>query len=95
VAAPQARQNRNPSLLLSLSFFRLFPSGSLRYSVHATAPPRPDRESTEDDTMKKRLTALRTNWANKQQGGMGYVLLWLLGVPIPVLILISLLRGCN
>ena len=31
--------------------------------------------------MKKRLTALRTNWANKQQGGMGYVLLWLLGVP--------------
>jgi hypothetical protein len=45
--------------------------------------------------MKKRLTALRANWANKQQGGMGYVLLWLLGVPIPVLILISLLRGCN
>ncbi|HEV2040982.1 MAG TPA: hypothetical protein VGT81_13225 [Casimicrobiaceae bacterium] len=45
--------------------------------------------------MKKRLTALRTNWANKQRGGMGYVLLWLLGVPIPILILISLLRGCN
>ena len=45
--------------------------------------------------MKNRLTALRTNWANKQQGGMGYVLLWLLGIPIPVLILISLLRGCN
>jgi hypothetical protein len=44
--------------------------------------------------MKKRLTALRANWANKQQGGMGYVLLWL-GVPIPVLILISLLRGCD
>jgi hypothetical protein len=41
--------------------------------------------------MKKRLTALRS----KQQGGMGYVLLWLLGVPLPVLILISLLRGCN
>jgi hypothetical protein len=29
-----------------------------------------------------------------QRGGIGYVLLWLLGVPIPVLILISLLRGC-
>ena len=41
------------------------------------------------------LTAPLTNWANKQQGGMGYVLLWLLGVPIPILILISLLRGCN
>jgi hypothetical protein len=30
-----------------------------------------------------------------QKGGIGYVLLWLLGVPIPVLILISLLRGCS
>jgi hypothetical protein len=29
-----------------------------------------------------------------QKGGIGYVLLWLLGVPIPVLILIALLRGC-
>ncbi|WP_199099100.1 hypothetical protein [Dyella sp. ASV21] len=32
--------------------------------------------------------------AQKQRGGIGYVFLWLLGVPIPVLILISLLRGC-
>ncbi len=31
----------------------------------------------------------------KHKGGIGYVLLWLLGVPIPVLILISLLRGCS
>ena len=44
--------------------------------------------------MAQKLKALRRNWANRQQGGMGYVLLWLLGVPIPVLILISLLRGC-
>lgn len=29
-----------------------------------------------------------------QKGGIGYVLLWLLGVPIPVLILFALLRGC-
>jgi hypothetical protein len=62
----------------------------VRFSVQLTATNRP-----EDKLMKKRLSALRTNWANKQQGGMGYVLLWLLGVPIPVLILISLLRGCN
>ena len=33
--------------------------------------------------MKKRLSALRTNWANKQQGGTGYVLLWLLGFRFP------------
>jgi hypothetical protein len=29
------------------------------------------------------------------QGGIGYILLWVLGVPLPVLLLISLLRGCN
>jgi hypothetical protein len=32
--------------------------------------------------------------ASKQKGGIGYVLLWLLGVPIPVLLLFALLRGC-
>ena len=32
--------------------------------------------------------------AGKQHGGIGYVLLWFLGVPIPLLILIALLRGC-
>lgn len=32
--------------------------------------------------------------AGKQKGGIGYVLLWFLGVPIPVLIIIALLRGC-
>jgi hypothetical protein len=48
-----------------------------------------------ENAMRRRLQAWHTVLANKQKGGMGYVLLWLLGVPIPVLILISLLRGCN
>jgi hypothetical protein len=26
---------------------------------------------------------------------MGYILLWLLGIPIPVLFIIFLLRGCS
>jgi hypothetical protein len=30
-----------------------------------------------------------------QEGKMGYILLWLLGVPIPVLFVIFLLRGCT
>jgi hypothetical protein len=30
-----------------------------------------------------------------QHGKIGYILLWLLGVPIPVLIAIFLLRGCT
>ncbi len=29
-----------------------------------------------------------------EKGALGYILLWLLGVPIPVLVLIFLLRGC-
>jgi hypothetical protein len=36
-----------------------------------------------------------TNPASLQQGRMGYILLWLLGVPIPVLLVIFLLRGCQ
>ncbi|MET3653261.1 hypothetical protein [Dyella japonica] len=32
--------------------------------------------------------------SQRQRGGIGYVLLWILGVPIPVLILIALVRGC-
>jgi len=30
-----------------------------------------------------------------QEGKIGYILLWLLGIPIPILLLIFLLRGCN
>jgi hypothetical protein len=30
-----------------------------------------------------------------QLGATGYILLWLLGIPIPILLLIFLLRGCN
>jgi hypothetical protein len=31
----------------------------------------------------------------QQEGKAGYILLWLLGIPIPILLLIFLLRGCN
>ena len=30
-----------------------------------------------------------------QAGKIGYILLWLLGIPIPILIVIYLLRGCT
>lgn len=30
-----------------------------------------------------------------QAGKLGYILLWALGVPIPILFLVYLLRGCN
>ncbi len=31
----------------------------------------------------------------KQAGAIGYILLWLIGIPVPVLLLIFLLRGCT
>jgi hypothetical protein len=31
----------------------------------------------------------------KQEGKIGWILLWLLGVPIPVLLVLFLLRGCT
>lgn len=31
----------------------------------------------------------------KEAGATGYILLWLLGIPIPILFLIFLLRGCS
>ncbi len=31
----------------------------------------------------------------KEVGAMGYILLWLIGIPIPVLLVIFLLRGCT
>jgi hypothetical protein len=34
-------------------------------------------------------------WRSRQEGKLGYILLWALGVPIPVLFVIFLLRGCT
>jgi hypothetical protein len=35
------------------------------------------------------------NLRSAQEGKVGYILLWALGVPIPILFLIYLLRGCS
>lgn len=43
--------------------------------------------------MKKVLDEIQR--FRKQDGKAGYILAWLLGVPIPVLFVIFLLRGCN
>lgn len=32
---------------------------------------------------------------NNQDGKIGWILLWALGVPIPILIVLFLLRGCT
>lgn len=32
---------------------------------------------------------------NKEKGAIGYILMWLMGVPATLLFLIFILRGCN
>lgn len=39
--------------------------------------------------------ALQTRLRRMQSGKIGYILLWLLGVPIPILLIVYLLRGCT
>jgi hypothetical protein len=31
----------------------------------------------------------------QQRGRWGYILAWLVGVPVPILVLVYLLRGCS
>jgi hypothetical protein len=32
---------------------------------------------------------------NSEEGKIGWILLWLLGIPIPILLVLFLLRGCT
>jgi hypothetical protein len=41
--------------------------------------------------MRKRVL----NTLKAQSGKIGYILAWLVGIPIPILILVYLLRGCT
>ena len=48
--------------------------------------------------IRKEMTVSLPNFRSlpsDQEGRVGYILLWLLGVPIPILFLIYLLRGCS
>lgn len=44
--------------------------------------------------MKRFNDYLRAHKA-KQEGKVGWILLWLIGVPVPVLLALFLLRGCT
>ena len=44
------------------------------------------------------MTTLRRKFyarAKREEGKAGWILLWLLGIPIPVLLVLFLLRGCT
>ncbi len=34
-------------------------------------------------------------WAEARAGKIGWILLWLLGIPIPILLILFFLRGCT
>jgi hypothetical protein len=38
---------------------------------------------------------MKKEWLKSENGKIGWVLLWALGVPIPVLVILFLLRGCT
>ncbi len=41
------------------------------------------------------MSRLREQLMQRQQGKAGWILLWLIGVPVPVLLVLFLLRGCT
>lgn len=43
------------------------------------------------------MKVLFTNWRGRKgkEGKVGWIILWLLGIPIPILLLLFLLRGCT
>lgn len=47
------------------------------------------------DDRKTTLTTPAMNLPERQRGRVGWILLWLLGVPLPVLLALFLLRGCT
>ena len=34
-------------------------------------------------------------WMRHQEGKIGYAIAWLIGIPLPILIVVFLLRGCQ
>lgn len=38
---------------------------------------------------------MKRYFQDMREGKAGYILLWLLGIPIPVLFILFLIRGCN
>lgn len=48
-------------------------------------------------SLHKTVTALRSirRTSGSREGKAGWIMLWLLGVPIPILLILFLIRGCT
>ena len=53
-----------------------------------------ERSEWDRDESAPVVTPRIWNW-QKREGKAGWILLWLLGVPIPVLLFLFLIRGCT
>jgi hypothetical protein len=41
-----------------------------------------------------KIASIKEQWSRRlEEGKIGYILLWLLGIPLPILLIIYLLRG--
>jgi len=49
------------------------------------------KNSKKLHVLKKRRIAM----FNNEEGKIGWILLWALGIPIPILVVLYLLRGCT
>jgi hypothetical protein len=45
--------------------------------------------------MRDLALRMRARMRKYQEGKIGYIMLWLIGVPMPILLVIYLLRGCT
>ena len=52
-------------------------------------------ESNPQQTTPMKISSIQHRWERWEQGKIGYALLWLLGIPLPVLLIFYLLRGGN
>lgn len=72
-----------------------------RESGAGTIPIRVVRQRTERGPELRLTGRMDTNWKQgtrwmrRQEGKIGYILAWLIGIPLPILIIVFLLRGCQ
>ena len=52
-------------------------------------------DSTNTSVSFYRPRVIRQLTRNRQEGKIGWIFLWLIGVPVPLLLVFFLLRGCT
>lgn len=51
--------------------------------------------NTSKSLVPNEVFGMKINANNWRSGKIGWVLLWLVGVPVPILLVLFLLRGCT